>query len=72
MEERTRLSSLPWKTLLLGWRDICLAIPKAANYNLLMKRRDKNKITNLGKIYLDKTKIITGNKTKAKVTWLIK
>ena len=37
-----------------------------------MKRRDINKITNLGKIYLDKTKIITGNKTKAKVTWLIK
>ncbi len=41
-------------------------------YNLLIKTRLKNKRTNLGKIYLEKTYIIVTSITKANVTWLIK
>jgi len=41
-------------------------------YNLLMNIRDVNKRTNLGKIYLEKTYIITTRSINANVTSFIK
>ena len=41
---------------------------KKINYNLLMKTRVKNKRTNLGKIYFEKTYIIIESKINAKIT----
>ena len=38
------------------------------SYNLLMNTREINNLTNLGKIYFEKTYIITINKIKANVT----
>ena len=48
----------------------CLLIrnQKKKNYNLLMKTRVKNKRTNLGKIYFEKTYIIIESKINAKIT----
>lgn len=37
-----------------------------------MKTRVKNKRTNLGKIYFEKTYIIIESKINAKITWFIK
>lgn len=41
---------------------------KVANYNLDMKTRVLNRRTNLGKMYLEKTYIITISKVKVKAT----
>ena len=41
-------------------------------YNLLINTRDVNRRTNLGKIYFEKTYIITTRSINANVTWFIK
>jgi hypothetical protein len=41
---------------------------KKINYNLLINTREINNLTNLGKVYFEKTYIITVNKIKANVT----
>ena len=45
---------------------------KKRYYNLLMKTRVKNKRTNLGKMYFEKTYIIIESKINANITWFIK